>query len=287
MLVSMKELLDHARLRGYCVAAPNAFNDATVAMCVEAAEICSSPLIIDFAEGHGDISAFASIALFYINRSKMPIALNLDHGNTFEGIMEAIRSGFSAVMIDRSTCPFEKNVEDVAEIVHIAHSVGVSVEAELGHVGAADPEKMAHVGLKAHVVTEVELTNPTEARIFVERTGVDCLAIAVGNAHGKYVSVPSIDFERLARIGQEVSIPLVLHGGSGIEETILKRAIDLGVSKVNIGTDLFNAYCDAFSQESKMGLDAYVLTNSINAGKVAYRDKLIEYIHLLGSANMS
>jgi fructose-bisphosphate aldolase class II len=159
-------------------------------------------------------------------------ALNLDHGGSYEEIVAAIRAGFTSVMIDRSKLPYKQNVEEVKEIVKIAHHVGVSVEAELGHVG---------MGYEYESTRDSGLTKPEEAISYIEETGVDCLAVAVGTSHGTYSGEPHLEFELLEKLNSMIDIPLVLHGGSGTGDENLKKAVKIGIQKVNLFTDLSNA----------------------------------------------
>ncbi len=169
-----------------------------------------------------------------IEKAKAPVAIHLDHGKSFEGVMLALKAGFSSVMFDGSSRPYEENVEMTAEIVKIAHAMGVSVEGELGYVG--------RVGVDA--VSEDGFTKPEQAADFVKRTGVDALAIAIGNQHGQYKGVPKLDFDRLEAIRSKVDCGLVLHGGSGISNEDFVKAIRCGINKVNIYTAMDEAAKD-------------------------------------------
>ncbi len=158
--------------------------------------------------------------------SKVPIAIHLDHGRSFAGVMAALRAGFSSVMFDGSSLPYEENVAQTAQVVKIAHAMGVSVEGELGFVGRSGVDELREEGF----------TSPKQAADFVSRTGVDALAIAIGNQHGQYKGVPKLDFERLRAIRAAVDCGLVLHGGSGISDEDFMEAIRSGINKVNIYT---------------------------------------------------
>ena len=206
MLVPMRDLLDKATIEGYGVVAPNVINECTARVCIEAAEELHAPLILDVGYVfHPDLVFLGRMLEEMAVRSSVPIAVNLDHGATYEQVMWALRAGFTSVMIDRSTASFEVNVRDTAEIVKAAHAVQVSVEAELGHVGDG-----CSYGREACLYTD-----PIQAVEFVKQTSVDCLAISVGTAHGVYAGKPQLDFKRIREIRQAVDIPLVLHGGSG------------------------------------------------------------------------
>ena len=267
MLVSMKEILTEAQIGRYGVVAPNVINEDTARVCIEAAVEKKAPIILDFAfQFHQDIVSLGKIICMLAATAPVPIAVNLDHGATFEQAIWAIRAGFTSIMVDRSSAPFEDNVRDTAELVKIAHAIGVSVEAELGHVG--DGETYAND-------REQGLTDPGKAREYIDRTGIDCLAVAVGTAHGPYNGTPHLDFERLKAIRESVDIPLVLHGGSGSGDDNLVEAIRCGITKINIATDLFIAGVASGAQEGP----PYMIYHRIRDG---YKKRLMEYMELFG-----
>lgn len=240
MLEPMKDLLVEAKHGGYAVPAPNVFDKESVEAAFNAAEELNSPVILDVGYAMG-IEETGEIAKYYGGRHpRIPWALNLDHGGPFEHVILAIRSGYSSVMVDRSTLPFEENVAQTADVVRIAHAVGVTVEAELGHVGQ---------GIEYEATRDAGLTRPEEAAEFVERTGVDCLAVAVGTSHGVYKGTPHLEFDLLATLASELDIPLVLHGGSGTGDENLHRAVTTGIQKVNLYTDLGEAWLQALKRE--------------------------------------
>lgn len=288
MLVTMEEILKEAKLKGYGVAAPNCFNLESIRCCFEAAEELKSPVILDVGFAHG-IEESAHISQFYAKQfPNVVYALNLDHGGPFEHIMRAIKAGFSSVMIDRSTLPFDQNTAEVKEIVKIAHALGLTVEAELGHVGqAVEYERTRDAGL----------TKKEEALAFVEQTGVDCLAVAVGTSHGLYAGTPHLEFELLKDLSDSIEIPLVLHGGSGTGDKNLQKAVQTGIQKVNLWTDLGNSWIDSLEKElllrkreveqvgdtefkKKKKTVQQVLMDSARAG---YKEKLMHYMKLFGS----
>ncbi len=240
MLEPMKDLLVEAKHGGYAVPAPNVFDKESVEAAFNAAEELNSPVILDVGYAMG-IEETGEIAKYYGGRHpRIPWALNLDHGGPFEHVILAIRSGYSSVMVDRSTLPFEENVAQTADVVRIAHAVGVTVEAELGHVGQ---------GIEYEATRDAGLTRPEEAAEFVEHTGVDCLAVAVGTSHGVYKGTPHLEFDLLATLASELDIPLVLHGGSGTGDENLHRAVTTGIQKVNLYTDLGEAWLQALKRE--------------------------------------
>lgn len=275
MLYTMKEILNRASSEGYAVAAPNCFNELDARAYIEAAEECHAPLVLDVLyTAHPDLYFFGHMLRSMAEKSNVPIAVNLDHGGKKEEIIQAIQAGFTSVMVDRSALPFEENVKEVKEIVDIARLAGVSVEAELGHVGQAS--NYEHDG-------EDKLTSVEEAKKYIEQTGVDCLAVAIGTAHGAYPRgfTPYLDFDRLQEIKKELNnFPLVLHGSSGTKLEDLKKACQLGINKVNISNDLCKASVYALKEADLDGQKAYdVWTVAKNSTK----EKLKEMIKIYGS----
>lgn len=275
MLVTMKEILNKAKKQGYGVAAPNVWDENSIKTALQAAEEERAPIILDFAEPMGDIFEFGRIAKDLAEKSSVPVAINLDHGGSFEIALKAIRAGFTSIMVDRSTLSFKENIEQVREITKIAHSIGISVEAELGHVGQ---------GLKYDDDRNAGLTNVEEAETYIKETGIDCLAIAIGTAHGAYKGKPYLDYKRLKDIKQHVNIPLVLHGGSGTGDEALKKAVENGINKVNLFTDLSTAGCNSIKEYISKDNNISLLT-VIQAAYDGYKVELEHYIKLFNSSN--
>lgn len=292
MLVPMKDILLAAQADSYAVVAANVNNEDTVRAVIEAGVEKRSAVILNMGYGahspefnhqlgrlvgedtpeiQKQMVFFGRICEQLANEADVPVAINLDHGAKFEHAIWAIRAGYTSIMIDRSMLPFEENVAQVKELVKIAHAVGVSVEAELGHVGWG-----ANYGSDEYA----HFTDPVQAAEFVKQTGCDALAVAVGTAHGEYSGTPYIDFERLEQIRRVVSVPLVLHGGSGTGRENLYKAARSGVCKVNIGTDLYKAGATAWN-EAKCGFAG----NGYSIIKQGYKEKLIYYMELLGSCD--
>ena len=272
MLVTMKEILDHANKGNYGVIAPNVSSELDVRAAIEAAEELKAPMILDVGySANPDIIAFGRIIIDLCVRSSVPCCINLDHGAKYEHAMAAIRAGFTSVMVDRSTLPYAENVKEVSEIVKVAHAVGVSVEAELGHVGQ---------GSNYAVDRDAAMTNPEEAKRYIEETGVDCLAVAIGTAHGAYVGTPTLDFDRLIAIKKTVGIPLVMHGGSGSGDANIGKACTLGINKVNISNDLMVGARDALAKADLSGNGAYGLWKIAKAG---WKNRLKELMKVVGS----
>lgn len=238
MYVNMKYILDNASRDGYAVMAVNSVNMEMARAVIEAAEEEHSPIIVQFGVGQMKKLAHPDQMVPMIKamaeKASVPVCLNLDHGPSFEAEVDAIQRGFSNVMIDASSLPYEENVRRTRQIVDLAHAKGISVEAELGHVGqAADGD-----GKTSDMYTNVE-----QAVAFVKETGVDALAVAIGTAHGKYPAgyVPVLDFDRLKELKAALNMPLVLHGGSGSGEENIRKAVKGGINKINVCTDAFHA----------------------------------------------
>ena len=275
MLVTMKEILDAANKGNYGVAAPNVNTEIDARAVFEAAEDLNAPIIIDIAtDANPDIEFLCSLIRRMAIKSKIPVAINLDHTKTFDQAIEGIQYGFTSVMVDRSTLSYEENVKQVKELTNILHSRGLSVEAELGFVGIAE---------KYEKDRDTSLTDPDMALDFIIKTNVDCLAVAVGNAHGAYKGhIPYLDFERLIAIKRKTNIPLVLHGGSGTGEAQLQKACQKGINKVNVSNDLLRSICDKVQSSDFTGNMAYKFWEIT---KEAYKEKLKELIVLFGSEN--
>lgn len=234
MLVTGKELLLDAQKNKYGVGAFNINNMEIAQAIIGAAEELNSPAIIQASQGglqYAGLEYIATLGKLAGRNSEVPIALHLDHGTDFKQITGCIKHGFTSVMIDASQYPLEENIERTKKIVEMAHAVGISVEAELGKIGGTEDDIVVDE-------RDATFTDPEEAKMFVEETGIDSLAIAVGTAHGVYQGEPKIDFDRIKAIRELVDIPLVLHGSSGVPEESLKKAISLGICKINIDTDI-------------------------------------------------
>ena len=237
-LVTVKELLDKAEAGEYAVGAFNCNNMEIVQAIAAAAEAEKAPVIIQASQGaikYAGLDYIVGLVNIAAKNSKIPVALHLDHGTSFEQVIKCIREGFTSVMIDGSKYPLEENIALTKKVVEIARAVGVSTEAELGKIGGTEDDITV-------LEKEAMLTDPEEAKIFVEQTGVDSLAVAIGTAHGQYKFDPELDFDRLAKIRSLVNIPIVLHGSSGVPDKDIQKAISLGVRKVNIDTNIREAF---------------------------------------------
>lgn len=229
MLVTLKGLLEDAKNKKQAVGAFNGTTLEGIRAIIGAAEELQRPVILQHAQSHDtiiDLNEIAPLMLHYARSASVPVAVHLDHGSTFKRCMEAIRAGFTSVMYDASARPFEQNLMETAEIVKAAHSVGVSVEAELGHVANVNEDPGE----------DNIYTDPALAEEFVKRTGVDCLAVAFGTVHGLYVKQPKLDLSIVTQISEKNGIPLVMHGGSGVSGDNYRRAIKEGICKINYYT---------------------------------------------------
>ncbi len=245
MLVNMNEVLKPAKKNQYAVGLFNAVNLELARGIINAAESTRSPVIMGTAEvllPYGPLEEVSYYLIPMAKKASVPVVVHLDHGLSFDLCVKALDLGFTSVMYDCSTDTYEENVRKVKEMADIAHSRGATIEGELGHVG--DNEGSAE-GSSHLADPSAYFTDPKMAKDFVDRTGVDALAIAVGNAHGAYKLPPKLDFERIRTIANTVDVPLVLHGGSGLTDDDFRRAIKEGISKVNIFTDINVAAVEA------------------------------------------
>ena len=239
MLVNLNDVLKKAQAEHYAVGLFNTTDTDMLEAAISAAEELRSPIIIGTAEvllPSGELQLIAPSIVAAAKRASVPVVVHFDHGLTFDRCMEALSLGFSSLMFDGSANSYEENLRQTREIVKIAHSLGVSVEGEIGHVGDAS---------KGDNETGDLYTTPEEAKAFVDATGVDALAIAIGTAHGAYKSKPKLDLDRLAEIRKTIDTPLVLHGGSGLSDDDFKNSIAGGIAKMNIFTDLCVAGVEA------------------------------------------
>lgn len=233
-LVSMTEMLKKAKAEGYAVGQFNLNNLEFTQAILQAAESEKSPVILGVSEGAGRyMGGFKTVVkmvegLMEDYKVTVPVAIHLDHGSSFEKCKEAIDAGFTSVMIDASHHPFEENIEITSKVVDYAHSHGVSVEAELGTVGGQEDDVVAEGVIYA---------DPKECEELVKRTGIDCLAPALGSVHGPYKGEPNLGFKEMEEIGNITGMPLVLHGGTGIPTKDIQKSISLGTAKINVNTE--------------------------------------------------
>ena len=271
MLVNLNEILKNAQKEKYAVGLFNTTDSDMLQAVIEAAEQTQSPVIIGTAEvllPYGELDLIAPSMIAAAKRAKVPVAVHYDHGLTFERCMQALKLGFSSVMFDGSAGDCETNIADTRQIVKIAHSFGATVEGEIGHVGQTESCD--------NDATDM-YTTPDEAMSFLDATGVDALAIAIGTAHGVYKSKPKLDIERLKAIRAKTDTPLVLHGGSGLSDDDFKNAISGGIAKINIFTDLCVAGKEAVKASNADYLDMR------NEKVEAIKNAVIKKMTLFGS----
>ena len=271
MLVNLNDILFDAQKNHYAVGLFNTTDTDAIEAAITAAEEMRSPIILGTAEvllPYGDLKLIGPTMVSLAKSASVPVVVHYDHGLTFERCMEAIKIGFSSIMFDGSASAADENLKATREIVKIAHAMGVTVEGEIGHVGEAVNDDESATDM---------YTTPQEALSFIEETGVDALAIAIGTAHGVYKTTPKLDIERLKQIRKVTDTPLVLHGGSGLPVEDLKNTIREGIAKLNIFTDLYIAGLRVINEG---GTDYHqVRTRKVQAIKEVVMDK----IRLFGS----
>ncbi|TWH48857.1 class II fructose-bisphosphate aldolase [Sporomusa sp. KB1] len=273
-LVAMKELLQDARKRKYAVGGFNVFNFETLGAVIEVAEELKTPLVLGIPERlfkFVDVDTLSAAMSRAAQKASVPVALHLDHGHTYEGVMKAIRWGFTSVMFDGSALSFEENLKRTKEITRIAHSLGVSVEGELGYVGCYGNIKD---------INEENLVKPEMAQAFVEKTKVDALAVAVGTNHGVYHGSPKLNFSRLSELNSTVNVPLVMHGGSKLTKADYYSSIQSGITKINIATDMSLAAAETVKAELAKNQSAnyiYLMSMVKNGVKDSVRRYMLSF----------
>lgn len=234
-LVKMKDLLDQASEQNRAVGAFSVGNLEMIKGAIKAAEEMNTPIILQIAEvrlPHSPLSLMGPMMVEAARNAKVEIAVHLDHGKTIGVLRQALEYGFTSVMMDGSTLPFEENINKTLEAARLAKEYGTTVEAELGLVGGSE-DGSTDEGIRC--------TNPEDAKVFCEKTGVDALAVAIGNAHGNYPVAPRLAFDVLKAIDEKTDVPLVLHGGTGITPEDFRKAVGLGIRKINIATASFDS----------------------------------------------
>ena len=275
MLADMRQILRPARAGSYGVGFFNAVNAEMARAVVETAEELRAPVMVGTAEVLLPAMPLESVADYLIplaERASVPVCVHYDHGLSFAKCLEALKLGFRSVMYDCSTAPYEENVARVAEMVRICHAMGASVEGELGHVG--DNEGAGRLEKPSDYYTDPEI-----AADYVRRTGIDALAVAVGNAHGEYRFPPKLDFERIEAVAASAGLPLVLHGGSGLADSDFRAAVRRGICKVNIFTDLDRAGKNGIENGLRAGGKSMteLIPYEIEAMKAVVREKLLRF----------
>jgi len=283
-LVNLKDVLADARMNRYAVGSFNVVDLISLEAILEAAEKEQSPVILSIAEVHFKYINMENIAptiMDVARRSNIPAVLHLDHGESFEAVMRALRAGFTSIMFDGSKLSFEENVERTAQVVKMCHAIGVTVEAELGHIGGAEGGSSGATAPPEEFYTKVP-----EARDFVNRTRVDALAVAIGTAHGIYKGKPQLDFKRLEELNAALGIPLVLHGGTGLSIEDFHKCIDHGVAKINFYTGMSVAATDRIKEKLKQTPETYDYPGLLLEAKTGIRDTVSEQLKIFRSAGI-
>lgn len=276
-LESLAPMLKRARSESFAVGAFDIITLEGAEAVVEVAEEERSPVVLAIAEQHLNVVRLHTIThslVVMAGRATVPVCLHLDHGVSFPTIMLALRSGFSSVMFDGSALSFEENAARTAKLVEICWPMGVSVEAELGHIGAPGDD----------VVAEEMLTSVEEAQAFVGRTGVGALAVAIGTVHGLYSSEPRLSFDRLHALREAVDIPLVLHGGTGLSPDDFRRCVEGGITKINFYTGIAVAVCRELRALLADRPDFYDYGTVVECERAAVRRVVREHIRIFGAA---
>jgi fructose-bisphosphate aldolase class II len=283
-ILTAKELLMDAKARHYAVAAFNTNNLEYTQAILEAAAEMKSPVIVEAAKSEIDyMNGFTFVAMVRTLAEKLPInvAIHLDHGPSYEEGIRCINYGFTSIMYDGSRLSLGENIATTQKIVEAAHACGISVEGEIGVIGqAAD-------GPEGPRGESDALASPVDCERFVKETGVDFFAAAIGNAHGLYTKKPKLDFERLSDIEKRTRVPLVLHGGTGIPVEDIKRAISLGVAKINFSTIMRQAYIETLRKTLAANPGDLDLMKMLTPSKLAMKAVAKEHILMCGSDGKS
>lgn len=277
-LVPMTALVKAAKDEGYAV---GQFNFSTLEFAQaawEAAEAERAPLILGVTGGglrHMGIPFAAAIGRTIAKQASVPVVLHLDHGSSFELVMQCLRAGFSSVMFDGSRLTLEENIRQTGQIVKVAHSMGVSVEAEVGAIGGVEDDHVVDV-------SDALVAAPADAIRLYNETGIDAIAVAVGNAHGMYKSIPNIRIDIVTAVAEAIPIPVVLHGGSGTPDAIVKKAIAAGCGKINVSTEFQVAFTDTLRTVLQQQPDLHDSRKCLGPAREAIKKVVVEKMRLFG-----
>ncbi|MDV2684387.1 class II fructose-bisphosphate aldolase [Alkalihalophilus lindianensis] len=279
--VNGKEMLEHAYRNGYGVGAFSAHNAETIQAILEAAEEEQSPIMIQVGQKVIQNIGLEPMKVLIDSLAKnytIPIAIHLDHSRQFEQTMEAVQCGFQSVMFDGSALSFEENTAITRKVVETSRALNIGSEGEIGKIGGTEDD--ITVDEKDALITTVE-----EAVAFILATDVDYLAVSIGTAHGIYKETPKLRFERLEEISNAVKRPIVLHGGSDVPDEQVQKAISLGVSKINVDTELRQAFTQGVQEAFQQDMNNIVVADTLGAGRAVMKKKVKEKIRVFGSAN--
>ncbi|GIM46746.1 fructose-bisphosphate aldolase [Collibacillus ludicampi] len=276
---SFKEVLTDGLKNGYAVGQFNVNNLEFLQAIVEVAEEERSPVILGVSEGamkYMGLEYTVTMAKAAAEKASVPVILHLDHGSSYQVVLKCIRAGFSSIMIDASHYPLEENIAKTKQVVDACHVLGIDVEGELGRIGGTEDDLTVDE-------REASLAIPEEAQRLVQETGIDALAPAIGSAHGPYKGKPELDFDRLAKIRDLTGVPLVLHGGSGIPDEDIRKAISLGVSKINVNTENQIAFTAKVREILNNNAKVYDPRKILGPAREAIKEVVREKIRLFGS----
>ncbi len=277
--VAMHHLLRPAYEAGYAVPSFCAWNAEVAETILQVASDLRAPVILMSGPGEFPLNppdTLGAVCRAVASKYNVPAALHLDHGDSPSTVQDCLSAGYTSVMLDYSSRAFSENVAGMKQVVSMAHSLGVTVEGEIGSVGKVD-DATVEGGERS------TLTDPAEAARFVDLTGVDALAVSIGNAHGIYTKLPVFDFERLEKIRHAVGVPLVLHGGSGTQPEYIRRAVALGMAKINVASELCKAFRDTYAEQHSGGKTGWLPT-VLGAAKPAMAKVIERWINLSGAA---
>ena len=274
------ELVKEAEKNGYAIPSFCVWNAESVLTVLECADELKAPIIL--MNGWAEFKLLNPFHLSIIvngfaKNHKYPYALHLDHGQSIKQVEEGVLAGYTSVMLDFSTKAFEENCQGMQKVVTMANPMKITVEGELGAVGMADQSTVEGSSIST-------LTHPEEAKIFVEKTGIDMLAVSIGNAHGIYSTLPHLDFKRLKKIHELINIPIVLHGGSGTPEEDIRKAISLGIAKVNVASDLVHTVRNSLMDQWNAERNNYTPFALVEAMK-EMKKMVKKWIRITGSQN--
>lgn len=279
-LVNLNEILERAEKEKYAVGAFNCNNMEIVQAIVEAAVEENSPVIIQASQGaikYAGLDYIIALVKTAAETNNVPICLHLDHGTDYDQVKDCIERGFSSVMYDGSQHSLEENIRISKQVMEIARPKNVTVEGELGKIGGTEDD--VHVD-----EADASYTDPDEAKRYVEESGVDALAVAIGTAHGQYKGEPNLRFDILEEIKKKVDIPIVLHGSSGVPDEAIRKAIELGVSKINIDTNIREAFVKGVHQAIEANPEEIDPRKILGPAKAEMKEIIKEKIRLFGSA---
>jgi ketose-bisphosphate aldolases len=284
-LVTMNEVLKESIAKKYAVGAFDTMDHSLTEAILRAAEAKGTPImlmVVDLIYKMPNYDRFFKYLIDRCERSSVPVALHLDHGSSFEAVMMSIRYGCTSVMLDGSSLSFEQNIAATRKVCEVAHACGISVEGEIGHVSGHEGNM-----LDGNIADASAYTNVEEAALFVRETDVDALAIAIGTVHGVYKGVPKLDYERLRDIRKAVSVPLVMHGGSGLSPETFRLAIQNGMNKINFFTGMSLGATDAAKKIIEERKGKLYFGEIVEAGMNRATEIVSEHIDIFGTQPLS